>query len=216
MDQTTDAVEQDITSIVATREAIADKLKLLERRVEETFHNSREAVHRFVREGTSTMERAATIGNGARMIAKHAEERPWALFGAAIAVGFLAGRLAGQARRRVYPYYTPSAKGAGVMPEKGKAGGNRTDGIYPYYPTGSVAGSPSAASGSRPARQTVQTPFFVSLIEGLREEATAELGHMQTVLLQAGRKLLRDVLRDLFPISTPHRPIERGKPVAGR
>ncbi|HSE57571.1 MAG TPA: hypothetical protein VLA99_02625 [Nitrospiraceae bacterium] len=216
MDQTTDAVEQDIKSIVATRAAIADKLKLLERRVEESFQSSREAIHRFVREGTIAMERAATIGNGARWIAKHAEERPWALVGAAIAFGFLAGRLAGRASRRVYPYYTPSAKGAGVMPEKGKAGETRTDGIYPYYPTGSVAGSPSAASGSPPTRQTVQTPFFVSLIEGLREEATAELGHMQTVLLQAGRKLLRDALRDLIPISTPHRPIEKGKPVAGR
>jgi hypothetical protein len=166
------------------------------------------------------MERAATIENGARLIAKHAQERPWILFGAAVALGFLAGQVTGHARRRVYPYYTPAAKGAGVMPEKGKAQGDRADGIYPFYPNDSPNESdgvgPSDAAGSRPARQAVHTPFLVTLIEELREEATAEIGHLQMVLLQAGRKLVRDVLRDLIPASTPHRPIEPRRPVVDR
>jgi hypothetical protein len=165
------------------------------------------------------MERVATIENGARLIAKHAQERPWVLVGAAVALGFLAGQLTGHARR-VYPYYTPSAKGAGVMPEKGKVQGDRTDGIYPFYPNDSPNDSdevgPSDTTGPHPARQAVQTPFLVTLIEELREEATAEIGHLQMVLLQAGRKLVRDVLRDLIPASTPHRPTEPTKPVGDR
>ena len=216
MDQTPDALEQDMTSIVATRAAIADKLKLLERRVEESLHSSRQTIHQFMREGTRTMERAATIENGARLIAKHAQERPWMLVGAAVALGFLAGQVIGHARRSVYPYYTPSAKGAGVMPEKGKAQGDRTDGIYPFYPSDSDQIDLSEATGSRPARQGAQTAFLMTLIEELREEATAEIGHMQMVLLQAGRKLVREVLRNLIPASTLHRPIETGKPVADR
>jgi hypothetical protein len=42
----------------------------------------------------------------------------------------------------------------------------------------------------------------------LRDEVTSELGRVQAVLLQAGRRLIRDIARDLIPTPAQRRPVE--------
>lgn len=217
MDQTTHTVEQDIKAIVATRLAIADKIRQLEQRMEEAIHHSKQAIHHVVQEGEMAVTRLATMGNGTRIVARYSRERPWMLFGAAVALGFAAGRLTSHGSRKIYPYYRPSAKGADVMPEEGKERRDRPEGVYTYYPNRPVTAF-SASSEPHPQEQSGPAPFLFTLVEGLRDEVASELGHVQAALLQAGRRLVRDILRDLIPAPAQARPVEDGirKPAADR
>lgn len=194
MDQRSTRIEQDIKDIVHTRVAIAEKLDLLERQVEQKMEQSKVAVRDLV-------DHTAEVVGG--MVHKTKQtfdpfhqfgERPWVMLGGAVMLGYLAGVLEARLRSTgVYPYYTGDAPHeAPVMPSSSESEEPRP-GVYPYYP----------ASGGRQRLREADASQGDGLASSLFQEVTKEmmdeLDHVKAGLIEAGRTFIRDVTSQIVP-----------------
>jgi ElaB/YqjD/DUF883 family membrane-anchored ribosome-binding protein len=102
MDQGAGRITQDLKDIDQTREAIARKLDLLERRVEDTVQAAKSTVSDVVekiQETTEDIRGKAEDFVGKTKLALNPsyqiQERPWLLLGGALLFGYVLGRLEG-------------------------------------------------------------------------------------------------------------------------
>ena len=138
MDQGRGDIGQDVRDILETRNAISEKLEILEHRFQETVQGTRTAVEEVVDRTKSTVEemvdrvrdtaddfvdRTKQTFDPTYQVQQH----PWAMVGGAILVGYVLGTLeprmsSGSPPSGVYPYYPPDAdqEGAAVMPTAGR------------------------------------------------------------------------------------------------
>ena len=207
MDQRAHDVEEDLKNILHTRLALAQKIQLLEKRVEDTVQGTKAAALAtldFARNKAVDFIEAATYHMNPSV---QANRRPWIMVGGAIAVGFVAGLI--ERRRRasgVYPYYPPKAAGADVMPSQAREA-EVPRGVYPFY-SGQDQGPIHRPSGRserlnkrmeyRP-RSTgwisdVWRPLF-SLWDELAGELAQERTRLQRAALHVGHSFVRDVAR---------------------
>jgi hypothetical protein len=192
MDQTDDRIEQDIRDILKTRVAISDKLEMLEQRVEEKMERSRMAVRDLV-------DHTAEVVDGMMDKTKRTldplhqfNQRPWLMLGGAIMLGYVAGLIEAKMRSTgVYPYYTPDAEGASVMPA-----GSREErptpekGVYPYYPTGEGRKGGSGARAISP---------HMSILQDVSDGLMEEFDHIKAGVIEGGRVFLREVSTQIIP-----------------
>lgn len=200
MDQRTSDVEEDLKDILRTRMALADKLQLLEQRVDEKVHGAKMAALAVIDHAKNTAVDFMESTTNKLDPRVQAERRPWLLVGSAIAIGFLAGLAGLMDQRRegsIYPYYPPQARGADVMPSEGDWEPRR--GVYPFYPAHAEsqpehAGDGRAAEQGRGARGSFAALKQVSSLWGdFTGQFAKERERLQGAALQTGRAFLQDL-----------------------
>jgi hypothetical protein len=199
MDQRTSDVEEDVKDILRTRMALAEKLELLEQRVEEKVQGTRSAAIDVINHAKNTVVKFMESTSDTLNPSMQAGRRPWLLVGGAIAIGFLAGWM--DTRRRnsgVYPYYPARAKGADVMPPEGDDGEHRR-GVYAYYPGQAESDQAGAADrraegprrGSPPGTDAMRQ--VRSLWSDFTDQFAKERLRLEEAALQTGRSFLQDL-----------------------
>ncbi|WP_447984470.1 DUF883 family protein [Nitrospira sp. Nam74] len=127
MDQRRSDVVQDVKHILETRNAISQKIEMLERRIQETVEGTRSAVEEMVDRvkdvADDFVDRTKQTFDPTYQVHQH----PWAMVGGAILVGYVLGivesRLASGSRlSSVHPSYPPDAEqvGRNVTPPRGQ------------------------------------------------------------------------------------------------
>lgn len=200
MDQRTSEIEEDLKDILRTRMALADKLQLLEQRVEEKVQGTKMAALDVITHAKNTALDFVETTSQQFNPTVQAGRRPWLLVGGAVAIGFLAGWL-DQRRRRsgVYPYYPEKAQAAEVMSEEG--GEERPRGVYPFYPSQrdlpaqDVKQDAKRASGRR--HHMLDQPQLLRQIASLWEDLTGQLvderERIMAAALHTGRSFIQDL-----------------------
>jgi hypothetical protein len=226
MDQRAHAVEADLKNILNTRLALAHKLQLLEKQVEDTVRGTKAATRAtldLAKNKTVKLIEAVTYNLNPPVLAG---KRPWIMVGGAVAVGFVASLM--EQRRRasgVYPYYPPKAKGAKVMPSAGRGRANVPSGVYPFYSAEEQhpartsewpRGSSNRVEDRRRSTERVSHVWrsWFSLWDELTDDLTQQRMRLQRAVIHAGRSFIRDlthiagqILLDQLnrPSSTSHR-----------
>ena len=207
MDQRAHAVEADLKNILNTRLALAHKLQLLEKQVEDTVRGTKAvtlATLDLAKSKTVEFIEAVTYNLNPPVLAGR---RPWILVGGAVAVGFVASLM--EQRRRtfgVYPYYPPKAKGATVMPSPGRARADVPSGVYPFYSaeeqhlaraSGWPRGFSNRVEDRRRSTEQVSNMWrsWLSLWDELTGDLTQERMRLQRAVLHAGRSFIHDLTR---------------------
>jgi hypothetical protein len=194
MDLPDDRIQEDVKDILATRMAIADKLEMLERRVEERMERSRLAVKELVDHTADVVEDVMDKTKRTFDPIHQFRERPWLILGGAIALGYLVGMMENRMRSsRVYPYYTPDTEGANVMPEgeRSEDKERRHEGIYPFYP----GNGERQYSGAKESRKKSHVPFVHDIVS----ELTKEMDQVKEGIIQAGRDFIREISTQVVP-----------------
>ena len=201
MDQRSHDVEEDLKRILHTRVALADKIQLLERQVEDTVYMTKSAAFDaldLARNKAVDFIQAATDNLNP---STQGRRRPWMMVGSAVAVGFFAGVLEQRRRSRVYPYYPPSTHAADVMPSKSEGERELPSGVYPFY----------GREKPRTVREAPRSEFNVKddanarmsdlwrPLRGLWNEVAGELAaerdRLQQAAIYAGRSFIHDAVR---------------------
>lgn len=203
MDQRTSDVEEDLKDILRTRMALADKLQMLEQRVEETVQGTKTAALDVITHAKNTaVELVETATNKIDPRAQ-AERNPWLLVGGAVAVGLLAGWMEQRRTRSgVYAYYPPRAEGANVMPSEGEWEHRR--GVYPFYSAQGEAREPAESGPGEGARTADRQqsgmrrvfafwPPVSSLWDDFAGQFAKERARLQEAALEAGRSFIQDM-----------------------
>lgn len=196
MDQRTSDVEADLKNILQTRLALADKLQLLERRVEESVLGTKSAALDIITHAKNTAVDFVESTTAQFNPAVQASRRPWLLVGGAIAVGLLAGWF-DQRRKSTgrYAYAPPEAHPAEVMPPEG--GGRPRHGVYPFYPSGEPEhGQPEPSGGQRrrikdTAAKTLHQ--LSSVWDDVAGELNKEKERVQGAAIEMGRTFLHEL-----------------------
>ena len=142
MDQRRSDVAQDVREILETRNAISQKIEMLEHRIQETVEGTRttveEMVDRVKDAANEFVDRTKQTFDPTYQVHQH----PWAMVGGAILVGYVLGLLesrvaSGTRPSGVYPYYSPDAEqeGAHGMPTTGRWRGSATRILRTTQPT---------------------------------------------------------------------------------
>lgn len=197
MDQRTSDVEEDLKDILRTRMALADKLQLLEQRVEEKVQGTKMAAMDVISHAKSTALELVETTTQQFNPAVQAGRRPWLLVGGAVAVGFLAGWF--DQRRRsagIYPYYPRTAHAADVMPaEEAQA---REPGVYPYYPSSEETARRSAnGDGSRGRGSLLGSLDSFDRVSSVWEELTGQLAQERERIVAAALETGRTFVQDM-------------------
>jgi len=195
MDQRTSNVEEDLKEILRTRLALAEKIQMLEQRVEETVQGTRSAALDVIQQARNTAVDFVETTTKAIDPRVQAGRRPWILVGSAVAVGLLTGYMQRRSKSGVYPYYPPDVHGADVMPSRGN--GHAQTGVYPFYSRSSDHNGQKTAKdgGSTPAGAFDLLKPMSLLWNDLTEEFTKERERIQQAALQTGKSFVRDVGR---------------------
>jgi ElaB/YqjD/DUF883 family membrane-anchored ribosome-binding protein len=199
MDQRTSDIEADLKNILQTRLALADKLQFLERRVEETVEETKQAVLDLIGHAKNTAAEFVESTTAQLNPAVQATKRPWMLVGGAIAVGLIAGWL--EQRKRSsgrYAYAPPKAHPATVMPSEAESGGPR-EGVYPFYTTGESQTPPFKPSryarGEHPRKDTALKAVgeIKSLLGEFTDEFAKERERLKVAAIETGRTFLQEL-----------------------
>lgn len=220
MDQRAHDVEEDLKNILRTRMALADKVRSLEQRVEETVQCTRETAMETIEAAKKSAMQWVTSPTDRLRSFEMLARRPSIVAGGVVAISLLTLWVArGRPYRRsgVYPYYPPRAEGADVVPR------GKRPGVYPYYtPRAEGGGGMSQGEGSRQGTGEsthVTDDRLVSqnhgsdrserdeenlfsfrrqvgeFVNGIRSELTQERARVQRAALQIVRSFARDMVR---------------------
>jgi hypothetical protein len=180
--------------------ALADKLELLEQRVEEKVQGTRMAAMDVITHAKNTaMELVETTTQQFNPTVQ-AGRRPWLLVGGAVAIGFLAGWM--DQRRRssgVYPYYPRAAHAADVMPED--EGREQEPGVYAYYPPQEQAAHRAGnGRGPRGGRSFLEASDALTRASSVWDELTGQLARERERVMAAALETGRTFVQDLAHI----------------
>ncbi|MFO0773755.1 MAG: hypothetical protein U0172_03710 [Nitrospiraceae bacterium] len=92
-------VAEDVKDIVATRNAIADKLGQIEQRLTETIVDAKETANHFVERTQDTLSGAVDSVKALSAPAQAAAKNPWMMLAGSIALGYAVGVALRPARR---------------------------------------------------------------------------------------------------------------------
>jgi len=194
MDQRTSNVEEDLKEILRTRLALAEKIQMLEQRVEETVEGTRSAALDVIQQARNTAVDFVETTTKAIDPRVQAGRRPWILVGSAIAIGLLTGYMERRSKSGVYPYYPPDVHGADVMPSHGN--GQAQTGVYPFYSRSSDQNGQKTAKQGPSASGALDLLKPMSMLwNDLTEEFRKERDRIQQAALETGKSFVRDVGR---------------------
>ena len=193
MDNGAERMAQDMKEIIQTRVAMAEKLGAIEQHIGTTMQHARTTMTQLADKTTSSVRETMRVTKNALDPRVHAARHPWAFVGGALVLGYAVGMLSRRGWRittGVVPYYPSEAKGAAVMPASGSPSSERREsGVYPFYPD-------RAADFGRGAQgQADRLTVWAELERALHDE----LGVARTRVIQFGRGLFREMVRQAVP-----------------
>jgi ElaB/YqjD/DUF883 family membrane-anchored ribosome-binding protein len=122
MDQGSDEIRQDMSEILRTRAAMAEKLELLEERIQDTVEEAKANVMDIMDNVKDTAEELVDRAVRTFDPIHHVNQHPWLTLGTAVLIGYAVGKLgdrltndSGYARE---PGYTPEPLLTGTVSEK--------------------------------------------------------------------------------------------------
>ena len=201
MDQEADALRHQMDE---TRASLTEKLETLEHQIVETVQgatsvvsetvvNDKEAVHETVSEVKDTVHETVDTVKSTFDLRQQVERHPWLVFGGAVAVGFLAGRVVARLLEEpaVWPPESFGPETFARQPSRAYK-----DGQSGYGNGHTAAESGLAASGPAPRAETKPesrkagglTTFFGDEIEQLKRTA-----------IGSAMGLVRQVVTDVAP-----------------
>src|SRR5579884_38927 len=169
MDQRRGDIAADVSDIVQTRNAISDKLELIERRIEEPVQGANLSAEELVDRARDAADELLGKTKQSFDPTYQVHQHPWLMIGGAIAVGYVLGLLEARA-------VGPRRSGSGV---------------YPYYPPG--AESP----GAMPAASSQSG--MTNIWDSVGRELSAEVDHAKEALIDVGRTFIRELFQQLVP-----------------
>ncbi len=206
MDQEPDLIKEQMAE---TRVSLTDKIEKLEdtlkETVQETLHTAsntvenvtesveqtvetvKEAVGDSVETVKETMHETVESVKDALNLRRHVQRHPWAMLGGAIAVGFLGGRLLGQAQRARERRRPQREESRFIRPGTPEA--------HAPMPTSAPARSPERQAESEYPADDQQS----SLLGRLGETFGDELSKLKGLALGATFGVLRDMLTASVP-----------------
>lgn len=183
-------IAQDITAIVQTRMAMAEKLGAIEQHVGTTLHHATTTMTQLADKTAASVRDTMQVTQAALDPCVQAARHPWAFVGGALVLGYAGGALFRRGGKAV-PYYPPGAGGAAVMPTNGSSSSEqlRESGGYPFYP------HQAADNGKGIEVHTDQPTLWAEVERALHDE----LGVARSSLIRFGRGLLREMVRQAVP-----------------
>jgi len=188
---TSDQVQEELEE---TRSALADKLAQLGDKITGTVENVEHTVENVTETASETVEAVKhTVSDTVETVKetfnlqKQVQERPWLVVGAAVALGYVGGRLIEGARARSYPRQ-PSGQSRQDYYGGGQPG-------YGAYGSVSESARPQTATGQTAS----QSSWFGNLTSGIQERFGSEINTLKGLALGA----LFGVVRDMATRSLP-------------
>lgn len=180
MDQRRSDIGQDVRDILETRNAISQKLEILEHRFQETVQGTKTAVEEVVERTKSTVEemvdRVRDTADDFVDRTKQTfdptvqvQQHPFAMVGGAILVGYILGTL-----------------------ESRMSSGNRPSGVYPYYP-------PDAEEEGAEVMPTAGRGPQSNLWQEVTREISGEIEHAKHAVIEVGRSFVHDFFQQALP-----------------
>jgi ElaB/YqjD/DUF883 family membrane-anchored ribosome-binding protein len=104
MDQRRSDIGQDVKDILQTRNAISQKIEMLEHRFQETVEETKTSVEDMVDRVKDAADDFMVRTKQTFDPTYHVDQRPWAMVGSAILVGYIIGTMGSRARHPSYLY----------------------------------------------------------------------------------------------------------------
>jgi ElaB/YqjD/DUF883 family membrane-anchored ribosome-binding protein len=187
--QIRDEINNDVSDILRTRLAMAEKLGLLEGRIQDTVEETKAAVLDVVDTVRETAEEFVDRTKRSMNPIYQAQQHPWVMLGTAVLGGFLLARYGRQDRR------------AGTQQR------TMSPGEYPGTPAERQGRGVSSRFMSRVSGW--QDDMMTELMDQLQNELT----HVKGALIIAAQTFLRDMARQALHLITD--PLERAA-IGGR
>jgi ElaB/YqjD/DUF883 family membrane-anchored ribosome-binding protein len=172
MDQRRSDVGQDVRDILETRNAISQKLEMLEHRLEETVEGTKttveEIVDRVKDAADDFVDRTKQTFDPTYQVHQH----PWAMVGGAILVGYVLGTLESR-----------------MSSERGASG------VYPYYPPNAPEEEGASIMSTRPS----QPSQLSNLWQDISQEISGEIEHAKGALIEVGRSFIHEFFQQALP-----------------
>jgi ElaB/YqjD/DUF883 family membrane-anchored ribosome-binding protein len=169
MDQRRSDVGQDVRNILETRNAISQKIEMLEHRFQETVEGTKttveEIVDRVKEAADDFVDRTKQTFDPTYQVYQH----PWAMVGGAILVGYVLGTL-----------------------ESRMSSGREASGVYPYYP-------PNAPEEEGAAVMPTRSSHLSNLWQDVSHEISGEIEHAKGALIEVGRTFIHDFFQQALP-----------------
>lgn len=185
MDQTTDAIRQDID---ATRDSMTDKLEQIESKVKGTVDDLKGTVDTTVDQVKQVFDVKQQVG-----------ERPWMMFGGAVLAGYVLGSLGSDDKSSYSSSTTKYRPGESYRyyPESGSSSSSQSQGsdssqannASSSYSSYSASYNPSGSSSSG------QSGFMGDVMDQFRDEFDA----LKSAAVVTLRNLMRDTLKQNVP-----------------
>lgn len=172
MDQRRSDVGQDVRNILETRNAISQKIEMLEHRLQETVEGTKttveEMVDRVKDAADDFVDRTKQTFDPTYQVYQH----PLAMVGGAILVGYILGTLESR---------ITSNRGA--------------SGVYPYYPPNAPEEEGAAVMPTRLS----QSSQLSNLWQNVSQELSGEIEHAKSALIEVGRSFIHDFFQQALP-----------------
>lgn len=169
MDQRRSNVSQDVRNILETRNAISQKIEMLEHRIQETVQGTKttvaDMVDRVKDAADEFVDRTKQTFDPTYQVQRH----PWAMVGGAILVGYILGTL-----------------------ESRMSSGPRGSGVYPYYP-------PDAEQEGAHVMPPTGRRQESNMWQEVSQEMSAEIEHAKHAMIEVGRTFVRDFFQQALP-----------------
>jgi ElaB/YqjD/DUF883 family membrane-anchored ribosome-binding protein len=169
MDQRRSDVAQDVREILETRNAISQKIEMLEHRIQETVEGTRTAVEEMVDRVKDVADEFVDRTKQTFDPTYQVNQHPWAMVGGAILVGYVLGTL-----------------------ESRMASGARPSGVYPYY-------SPDAEQEGARVMPTTGRRQQSNVWQDVSQEISGEIEHAKHAVIEVGRTFVRDFFQQALP-----------------
>jgi ElaB/YqjD/DUF883 family membrane-anchored ribosome-binding protein len=169
MDQRRSDVSQDVRHILETRNAISQKIEILEHRIQETVEGTKSTVEEMVDRvkdaADDFVDRTKQTFDPTYQVHQH----PWAMVGGAILVGYALGILESRTSSRTRP-----------------------SGVYPYYP-------PDTEQEGARVMATAGRLQQSNLWQEVSQEISGEIEHAKHAMIEVGRSFVQDFFQQALP-----------------
>lgn len=204
IDETQESLKQKIGML---GDRLTDTVESTRQTVEETITSVKDAVGDTVDTVKETVSDTVEGVREAFDVRTQVQRRPWVMFGASVASGFVLARLLERRRRRYYGYRQSgfSAPLASAGTTATNAGGSSNHGAASHFTAGTSAGHSSGAAYSSGAASTSGGSSEPGVVGSMVKKAASGLNDLVDVeaLKRAGYDMLKGFVQGLAAENLP-------------
>jgi ElaB/YqjD/DUF883 family membrane-anchored ribosome-binding protein len=188
-----------------TRDALTDKISMLEKQVVDTVHDASTNVKETVQAVKDTVQTVKdSVGDTfdsvkeTFSVTNQVQQRPWLIMAGAAGVGFAAGYLL-SAPERTAPAAAPAPLADVPRPKRAGNGSHRPPSPSPAMSPGMGSAAPAAAASAASSVADSLTQAFEGEINQIKGLAIGTLaGIIRDMVVKAAPEMIRNPLNDIF------------------